>query len=97
MKATVKRKSGQGTRLKSLKENRRDVTKAAKATVTAALKTPKSRKSSAMKAAKIVATGVAVVAAIAGGKALYDAGQNALKPKVKPKVRVSKRSAAKRK
>ena len=97
MKATVKRKGGQGPRLKSLKENRRDVTKAAKATVKAVAKKPKSGKSSAMKAVKVVATGVAMVAAMAGGKALYDAGQKAMKPMVKSKTSAPKRSPTKRK
>ena len=96
MKATVKQKSGHGTRLKSLKENRRDVTKAATAAVKAASK-PKSGKSNTMKAVKVVATGAAIVAAMAGGKALYDAGQNAMKPAMKSKTRTPKRSAAKRK
>jgi hypothetical protein len=45
MKATVKRKGGHGSRLKSVKEVRRDVTKSAKATVKGAGRKLRSTKS----------------------------------------------------
>jgi hypothetical protein len=45
MKATVKRKGGHGSRLKSMKEGRRDVMKSAKATVKGAVGKPRSTKS----------------------------------------------------
>ncbi len=90
MKATVKRKGGRSARPKSLKENRRDVTKAVKATAKSAVKIPKSGKGKMMKAVKVVATVAATAAAVAAGKTLYDASQ-----KPRAKSRTTKRPARK--
>ena len=92
MKATVKRKGGHGSRVKSLKENRRDVTKAAKATVAAK---PKSAKSKVVKVAKDVAADAAMAAAVAAGKSLIEAAATALKPMVDTQEKKSERTASK--
>ena len=92
MKATVKRKGGSGSRVKSLKEGRRDVTKAAKATTAAK---PRSAKSKVVKAVKDVAADAAMAAAVAAGKSLVDAAATALKPTVDTQEKKSDRTAAK--
>jgi hypothetical protein len=92
MKATVKRKGGTGSRVKSLKEGRRDVTKAAKAKTAAK---PKSTKSKVVKAVKDVAADAAMAAAVAAGKSLVNAAANALKPMADQQEKKSDRQAAK--
>jgi hypothetical protein len=92
MKATVKRKGGQSSRVKSLKENRRDVTKAAKATVAAK---PKSAKSKVVKVAKDVAADAAMAAAVAAGKSLIEAAASALKPLSDSQQKKSNRAESK--
>ena len=92
MKATVKRKGGQSSRVKSLKENRRDVTKAAKATVAPK---PKSTKSKVVKVAKDVAADAAMAAAVAAGKSLVEAAATALKPLSDSQQKKSNRAESK--
>jgi hypothetical protein len=97
MKATVKRKGGKSTRVKSAKEGRRDVKKGAKAAVkkTASLK-PKSGKSKIVEAAKTVVADAAMAGAVAVGKSLVDAAQTALKPLAESQEQTAKKADAKK-
>jgi hypothetical protein len=93
MKATVKRKSGHGKRLKSLKEGRRDIAKAIKGaskktkrtTKTVAKKSkrttkskPKRRSSKLATTVKNFATDAAKAAAVAAGKSVAQSTLDAL-------------------
>jgi hypothetical protein len=82
MKATVKRKSGRGKRLKSLREGRRDITKAIKGAPKKSNRTtkskPKKRSSKLATAVKSFATDAAKSAAVAAGKSVAKSALEAL-------------------